>query len=81
MSRSLKSRLSESRRLLKNQYAYIEDLEAEEDAAHDTPPLDPRIAASRKLLEDPYAYLDDSGSYSAVGNQGREECRSSGDPA
>lgn len=69
MDKSLKSRVSEIRRLLQNPYAHIEYLEDFETELQTTPGatlLDPRIAASRKLLQNPYAYLDGSGGYSAV---------------
>jgi len=67
VDKSLKSRVSESRRLLENPYAHVEYLEAlGGEAARGAPTRDLRIAESRKLLQDPYAYLDDSGGYSAV---------------
>jgi Zn-dependent peptidase ImmA (M78 family) len=75
MYKSLKSKVSESRRLFENPYAHIEHLEAPEDetnrsrTARLAPASSSLITASRKLLQDPYAYLDDAGGYSAVVNQ------------
>lgn len=74
MYKSLKSKVSENRRLLENPYAHVEHLEAAEDdtnrsrTARLAPASSLSITASRKLLQDPYAYLDDAGGYSAVVN-------------
>lgn len=69
MDKSLKNRVSKSRKLLKNQYAhieYLEDFATELEIASGATSIDPRITASRKLLQNPYAYLDGDGRYSAV---------------
>jgi len=85
VDKSLKSRVSKSRRLLKNQYAhieYLEDFKAELQTAPGPTSIDSRIAASRKLLQNPYAYLDGSGAYSAIVDGVAEESvpRRSADP-
>ncbi len=72
MYKSLKSKISECRRLLENPYAYVERLEAPEDetdksrTARPAPANRLLITASRELLQNPYAYLDDAGGYGAV---------------
>lgn len=71
MAKSLKSRVTEHRRLLANPYAHIEYLEAFESEAaakQASPIIGIQIQESRKLLQDPYAYLNDSGGYSAILN-------------
>jgi len=69
VAKSLKQRITESRRLLKNQYAYLDDTgsfgtfidyEKFDDLGTD------KIAASRLLLQNPYAYLNDLGEFSAA---------------
>lgn len=72
MSKSLKEKLFECRRVLENPYAHIEHLEAIE-AEREQPTLDLQIHKSRKLLENPYAYLAGSGGYSGVTEQGDSE--------
>lgn len=69
MAKSLDDKITESRRLLRNQYAYLNDvgsysaLPAGEAAS--APSLD-KITASRRLLQNPYAYLNELGGFSAA---------------
>jgi Zn-dependent peptidase ImmA (M78 family) len=73
MDKSLKSRVSENRRLLENPYAHIDYLEVVDGnalAERGTEPLDHRISARSMVLQDPYAYSDDSGCYGAEVNLG-----------
>lgn len=72
VAKSLKSRVSENRRLLENPYAHVEYLEANVLAESEKTQLAHQINASRKLLQDPYAYLDDTGGYSAAVNRSSE---------
>jgi Zn-dependent peptidase ImmA (M78 family) len=51
----LKEKITESRRLLQNPYAYLDG-----DGGYEAEEI---ISASRRLLENPYAYLDGDGSY------------------
>lgn len=80
MDKSIKARVSELRKLLGNQYAYVEYLEgfeAESPMESPTSAVDLQIARSRELLEDPYAYLNESGGYSAEVSSGRTNRASS----
>jgi Zn-dependent peptidase ImmA (M78 family) len=68
MTKSFRSLVSQSRRLLQNPYAHIEYLESSTDqaSADDTEMASAeRIAASRRLLQNQYAYLDDRGGFTA----------------
>lgn len=70
MRKSAAQRIGESRLLLQNQYAYLDDqgglsalMPEDERKGHGTAP---HISASRRKLEDPYAHLDDHGDFSAA---------------
>ena len=71
MTKSLSEKISDSRRLLKNPYAYLDGLGGYSALPHHdqlTIPSSNDITTSRRLLQDPYAYLDESGSFSALSN-------------
>jgi Zn-dependent peptidase ImmA (M78 family) len=69
MDESFKARISELRRLMGNQYAYIEYLDT---ADSDDMPVqvaslvEQPIRLDRKTLQNPYAYLDGEGGYTEV---------------
>lgn len=69
MAKSLSQRITESRRLLKNQYAYLDDMGSYsallDDERVDGPSIN-RIVASRRLLQNPYAHLNEFGNFSAA---------------
>lgn len=71
MAKSLSERITESRLLLKNPYAYLSDsdgfsaLPLHENLAKSSSDT---ITKSRKLLQDPYAYLDEFDGFSALSN-------------
>lgn len=69
MVKSLSQRISDSRLLLKNPYAYLNDVGAFSAVVADqSVPAASRseIAASRRKLQDPYAHLDEVGGFSAA---------------
>lgn len=71
MARSLSERITESRRMLNNPYAYLDDVGGYSAVSYHnelTEPSNDEIARSRRLLQDPYAHLDESGSFSALSN-------------
>jgi len=72
MNKPLAEQITESRRLLQNQYAYLNavgDYSAVPvDEAVRNPSSD-RIAASRLLLQDPYAYLNEHGDFSSASDR------------
>lgn len=71
MLKSEWNNISKRRFLLRNPYAYIEDLEARQtelDEDKQSPSLAAEISASRELLQNPYAYLDGAGNFSAQAN-------------
>lgn len=68
MSKSLE-RITHSRRLLQNPYAYLDDRGSYSALLESDGPvrsLSKQIIESRRLLEDPYAYLDGGGNFSAL---------------
>lgn len=69
MAKSSSQRVTENRRLLKNQYAYLNDIgsySAMVDGKRiDVPSID-KLAASRRLLQNPYAYLNEFGGFSTA---------------
>lgn len=71
MTQSLSGRMTESRRLLKNPYAYLNDLGGYSALLphNELKPSSDEIARSRRLLQDPYAHLDESGGFSALLNR------------
>ena len=74
MIRSLSERITESRLLLKNPYAYLNDLGGYSALPHHdelTEPSSEEIARSRRLLQNAYAHLDESGGFSALPNHSR----------
>ncbi len=70
MTKSLSDKITESRLLLKNPYAYLNDIGGFSALPHHDEPakLSDKITKSRRLLEDPYAYLDESGNFDALSN-------------
>ena len=69
MTKSLSERITESRRLLKNPYAYLNELGGYSALPHhDESTKQSEITKSRLLLENPYAHLDGSGNFDAVLN-------------
>jgi Zn-dependent peptidase ImmA (M78 family) len=82
MTKSFRSLVSQSRRLLQNPYAHIEYLESSFDQAGDDDTemaSAERIAASRRLLQNQYAYLDDRGGFTALSKRNRDHHRSQDD--
>lgn len=76
MGGSLSKRITESRRLLENQYAYLDDLGSYSALPHHNElkeASNEEIARSRWLLQNPYAHLDESGSFSALSNHSHEQ--------
>lgn len=65
MSESLEEKISRSRLMLRNPYAYSDGVGGY-DAAPKQDGLGRRISASRLRLENPYAYLDGEDGYDAV---------------
>lgn len=69
MGSTMYERISESRRKLRNPYAYLDGegsysaADANESADNST---DQQLAESRALLQDPYAYLDGEGKFTAL---------------
>lgn len=75
MIRSLSERITESRRLLENQYAYLDDLGGYSALPHHDELKEAsseEIARSRRLLRNPYAHSDESGGFSALSNHSHE---------
>jgi len=69
MTKSLSDRITESRRLLQNPYAYLNDFGGYSAFSdHDQPATQSEITKSRLLLGDPYAHLDESGDFEALSN-------------
>lgn len=71
MTNSLSEQITDSRRLLRNPYAYLDDLggfSALPQSDQLTKPTSSDITRSRQLLQDPYAHLDESGGFSALSN-------------
>ena len=76
MTKSLSEKITESRRLLENQYAYLDDLggysalprhdELKEASSEE-------VARSRWLLQNPYAHQDESGSFSALSSHSHKQ--------
>lgn len=69
MSKLLAERITKSRRLLQNPYAYLDSsgsFSALGEGDRFAGSLSDQITESRKSLEDPYAYLDESGNFSAL---------------
>lgn len=71
MTKSLSERISKSRRLLENQYAYLDDLGGYSALPHcdelkEASASSEEVARSRWLLQNPYAHLDESGSFRAL---------------
>lgn len=69
MAKSSSQRITENRRLLENQYAYLNDTgsySAIVDGTRIDIPSIERIAASRRLLQNPYAYLNEFGGFSTA---------------
>lgn len=76
MARSLSERITKSRRLLENQYAYLDDLGGYSALPHHNELKEAsseEIARSRLLLQNPHAYLDESGGFSALSNHSNEQ--------
>ncbi len=76
MIRSLSERITESRRLLENQYAYLDDLGGYSALPHHDElkeALSEEIVKSRRLLQNPYAHLNESGSFSALSNHSHKQ--------
>jgi Zn-dependent peptidase ImmA (M78 family) len=71
MNKSLSKRITQSRLLLKNPYAYLDDLGGYSASPHHSElakPSSNEIARSRRLMQDPYAHLDETGGFSALPN-------------
>ena len=71
MSKSLSDRITESRRLLQNQYAYLDELGGFSALPHHKEHTDAssnEITKDRLELQDPYAHLNESGGFSALSN-------------
>lgn len=69
MAKSSSARIAENRQLLKNQYAFLNDIgsySAMVDGERVDVPRNDKIAASRRLLQDPYAHLNEFGGFSAA---------------
>lgn len=69
MVKSLSQKITASRVLLENPYAYLNDMgnfSAVISSQPDSAASHSEIAASRLKLQDPYAYLDDFGGFSAA---------------
>jgi Zn-dependent peptidase ImmA (M78 family) len=69
MSKSLSKRIIQSRQLLRNPYAYLDDLGGYSALSPDVElakPSTEEITISRRLMQDPYAHLDESGGFSAL---------------
>jgi Zn-dependent peptidase ImmA (M78 family) len=76
MGNALSKRITESRRLLENQYAYLDDLGGYSALPyHDKFKEASReeIARSRWLLQNPYAHEDESGGFSALSSRSHEQ--------
>ncbi|MDP2760301.1 MAG: ImmA/IrrE family metallo-endopeptidase [Sideroxyarcus sp.] len=76
MIRSLSERITESRRLLENQYAYLDDLGGYSALPHHDELKEAsseEITRSRRLLRNPYAHSDESGGFSALSNHSHEQ--------
>jgi hypothetical protein len=69
MSESLEERISQSRLLLQNPYAYL-DGDGGFSAVPAQDDLGAQISQSRLLLENPYAYLSGEGKYAASAGKG-----------
>lgn len=68
-AKSLRQRITEDRRRLKNQYAHLDDkgsYSALLDSERVDAPSTNKIAESRRLLQNPYAYLNEIGNFSAA---------------
>lgn len=70
MDESFTHKIIESRKLLKNPYAYLSGEGSYEavETRIDKPSVE-QISKNRNLLEDPYAYLDENGGFDAIHNQ------------
>lgn len=71
MPRPLSEKITQSRILLKNPYAYLNDLGGYSALPHNGEVANAsseEIAKSRWLHQDPYAHLDESGGFSALSN-------------
>lgn len=69
MTKTSAQEISESRRLLENPYAYLDDLgffSAQAKSGDSTCVADNKIAESRRKYQDPYAHLDEFGNFSAA---------------
>ncbi|MBI5891155.1 MAG: ImmA/IrrE family metallo-endopeptidase [Nitrosomonadales bacterium] len=69
MSKSLSKRITQSRLLLSNPYAYLDDFggySALPQHVELAKPSNEEITRSRRLMQDPYAHLDESGGFSAI---------------
>lgn len=76
MTKSLSERITESRRLLENQYAYLDDFGGYSALPHHDELKEAsseEIARSRWLLQNPYAHLDESGGFSALSNHSHKQ--------
>lgn len=72
MNKSLSESITRSRRLLKNPYAYLDDLGGYSALPRNgelTDASSEEIARSRQLHQDPYAHLDELGGFSALSNR------------
>ena len=76
MAKSLSERITESRRLLENQYAYLDDsgnysallpYRKVKEASNE------EITKDRRLLQNPYAHQNEFGSFSALSNCSRKQ--------
>lgn len=68
MDKSLSESITQSRRLLRNPYAYLDDSGGYSALPYIAKPSSDEIARSRRLMQDPYAHLDESGGFSALLN-------------
>lgn len=71
MPRSLSEKITQSRKLLKNPYAYLNEFGGYSALPHKgefANASSEEIAKSRWLHQDPYAHLDESGGFSALSN-------------
>lgn len=79
MTTPLAEKITKSRLLLKNQYAYLDDrgtfsalpATKEQTKSH----KGDRIAADRRLLQDPYAHLDGEGEFDALVDEPKRNAR------
>jgi hypothetical protein len=81
MARSLSEKISESRRLLKNPYAYLNETggySALHYHGEHKEPSREEITKSRKLLQDPYAHIEELEGFSAALNRLSDQQNNSG---